>query len=191
MRIIAGYARGITLRAPAAGVRPTADRVKESLFSALEPIVGFTVVDLFAGSGALGLEALSRGADAVYWVERDRRTVRQIEANLAKVQAAIKEKDAPARVLTGDATLAHRLLPGIQPDLILADPPYNPERGQKGGADLLLDPDFAAWAGTALLVLEQSSRVELPAAALAHWRVDRQRRYGDTTLHFLYANKGQ
>lgn len=187
MRIIAGYARGMTLSRPRQGVRPTTDRVRESLFASLEPILDHTVVDLFAGTGALGLESLSRGAAAVYWIERDRRTCKQIETDLARIQTAIVERKAPAKVLCGDALSAPNLLPGVKPDIILADPPYNPEGRDKGGADLLISPSFHAWAGAALLVLEQSHHSTLPKEAFALWTLDRQKRYGDTVLYYLRA----
>ena len=184
MRIIGGSAGGIVLEAPAKDVRPTTDRVKESLFAILEPLIDLTVVDLFAGSGALGLEALSRGAAAVYLVELQQRQCRLIRSNLERVHKSMG-RTAPATVVRGDATRAAALLPDIEPDLILADPPYHPRAGQKGAADFLVDPAFCRWAAGARLVVEQSARAELPVAASAWWQIERRRVYGDTALYFL------
>ncbi len=89
MRVIAGAHRGRRLRTPAgAATRPTADRVREAVFSILGPLPGLTVLDLYAGSGALGIEALSRGAAAVTFVERERTALAAIDANLALIGEA-------------------------------------------------------------------------------------------------------
>src|SRR4030095_12168992 len=87
MRVIAGSAGGVRLALPKRGVRPTMDRVKAAIFSSLgDAIVGARVLDLFAGSGALGIEALSRGATSAVFVEDDRRTAEMIDQNLAKTK---------------------------------------------------------------------------------------------------------
>jgi 16S rRNA (guanine966-N2)-methyltransferase len=87
MRVIAGSAGGICLSVPKRGVRPTMDRVKAAIFSSLgDAIIGARVLDLFAGSGALGIEALSRGASSVFFVEEDRQSTNVIEKNLAKAK---------------------------------------------------------------------------------------------------------
>src|SRR5438045_7520782 len=87
MRVIAGRAGGIRLDAPRHGVRPTMDRVKAAIFSSLgEQVIGARVLDLFAGSGALGIEALSRGASSVLFVDEDRSAVTIIEKNLVKTK---------------------------------------------------------------------------------------------------------
>src|SRR5438093_10312907 len=87
MRVIAGSAGGIRLAVPNRGVRPTMDRVKAAIFSSLgDAVISARVLDLFAGSGALGIEALSRGASSVVFVEEDRQSAEIIEANLAKTQ---------------------------------------------------------------------------------------------------------
>src|SRR5436189_62791 len=89
MRVIAGSAGGIGLEVPKRGVRPTMDRVKAAIFSSLgDAVIGARVLDLFAGSGALGIEALSRGAAAVVFVESDRQTAEIIERNLARTSTA-------------------------------------------------------------------------------------------------------
>jgi 16S rRNA (guanine966-N2)-methyltransferase len=124
LRIIAGEWRGRTIGAPPGeATRPTADRTRETLFSMLVSRIGsfegLRVADLFAGSGALGLEALSRGAAHVTFVENNNEAVRAIQANVAKLGAG-------ARV---DVRLASALkLPPLPPfDLVLADPPYSPK----------------------------------------------------------------
>ena len=121
MRIIAGQWRGRPLVAPAGmATRPTADRVRETLFSMLSSRLGsfddLAVADLYAGSGALGLEALSRGAASCRFVDSDRAAITAIRANIAKLGA-----EAQCDVLQASAT---RLAPGRAFDLVLADPPY-------------------------------------------------------------------
>ena len=96
MRVIAGSAGGIRLEVPREGVRPTMDRVKAAIFSSLaDRIVEARVLDLFAGTGALGIEALSRGAASVLFVEQDRQSIRAIEKNLAraKLQGRVRQED--------------------------------------------------------------------------------------------------
>ncbi|MEO6247297.1 MAG: 16S rRNA (guanine(966)-N(2))-methyltransferase RsmD [Sphingomicrobium sp.] len=124
MRIIAGEWRGRTIAAPVGdATRPTADRTRETLFSMLVSRLGsfedLRVADLFAGSGALGLEALSRGAAHVTFIENDMVAVKVIQANLAKLGAADR---AEVRL-----TSALKLPPAAPFDLILADPPYSPK----------------------------------------------------------------
>src|SRR6202171_4521038 len=87
MRVIAGSAGGIQLEVPKRGVRPTMDRVKAAIFSSLaDKVIGEKILDLFAGSGALGIEALSRGASSVLFVDEDRQSIAAIEENLRKAQ---------------------------------------------------------------------------------------------------------
>src|SRR5680860_1409851 len=121
MRVVAGAAKGRRLVAPKGDdVRPTADRAKEALFASLQPLLaGARVLDLFAGSGALGLEALSRGAATVTFVERDRRALEAIAGNIAAVGLS------GAEVVAHPVTRALGMeLPGAPFDLVLADPPY-------------------------------------------------------------------
>jgi 16S rRNA (guanine966-N2)-methyltransferase len=122
-RIIAGSARGRRLAVPPSGTRPTADRVREAMFATLDHLLGgfagARVLDLFAGSGALGLEAASRGASEVLLVERDRRAADIIRANARTVGGtgvAVVERDV-AGMLAGGAAAPF--------DLVLADPPYD------------------------------------------------------------------
>ena len=119
MRVVAGRYRGRPLKAPpGTGTRPTADRVREALFSILGDVTDARVLDLFAGSGALGIEALSRGAASATFVERDRRAASVIEANLAATGAEGEVVVADAvRWLERDHEAAF--------DLVLVDPPYD------------------------------------------------------------------
>jgi 16S rRNA (guanine966-N2)-methyltransferase len=118
MRIIAGTRKGHTIHAPrGADTRPTSDRVRENVFNILGPIDGAAVLDLYAGSGAMGMEALSRGAVRAVLVESDRDAVRTIERNLDKLRlkATVLERDALA-VLATERT---------KYDLVFVDPPYD------------------------------------------------------------------
>ncbi len=120
-RIIAGSARGRRLAVPAGGARPTSDRVRESLFASLDHLLGglsgVRVLDLFAGSGALGLEAASRGAKSVVLVERDRPSAEVARSNAATVGVSgVRVVPAPVA--------AHLAGPAQPYDLVLADPPY-------------------------------------------------------------------
>ncbi len=175
MRVVAGRFRGRRLRsAKAPALRPTADRVKEALFSILGGCVdGADVVDLYAGTGALGIEALSRGAARVTWVERDPALVALVRQNLSSLGVA--EPSAEARVLRGDAeAFLNRLAP--DPRLVLlADPPYH--EGAPGLLRWLARHPY----GYAAAVLEHPAR-ERPGEDLApRARLDR-RTYGSVGL---------
>ena len=153
MRIIAGSRKGHTIHAPRGlDTRPTSDRVRENVFNIVGPLDGATVLDLYAGSGALGLEALSRGADRVVFVEVDGAAVRTIEQNLDKLRLT-------GTVLRRDAVsaLAQEASAGRKYDLVLVDPPY--------GMYLDLQPQLARYlpsvlADDGVLVVETDARVE-------------------------------
>src|SRR5436309_4205711 len=120
MRIVAGEWGGRTLRAPPGGrTRPTADRVREALFSILGPIDGLRVLDLFAGSGALGIEALSRGAAQATFVERARPALTALRANLEALEISAEVHAGDARAFLRNAAQAGRTY-----DLVFVDPPY-------------------------------------------------------------------
>lgn len=120
LRIIAGDHRGRRIAVPPAGTRPMADRVRESLFAVLEPrIVGARFADLCAGSGAVGIEALSRGADHALFVERSRDAVAVIQVNLSTLKLTDRA------TLQGADVLVALNAPGAPFDLIVADPPYD------------------------------------------------------------------
>ena len=154
MRIIAGTHRGHRIAAPKGlDTRPTSDRVRESAFNLIGPVDGASVLDLFAGSGAMGLEALSRGAESATFVEADRRAAETIDENLAKLRLT------GARIVRDDAVraLAAEASAGRKYDLVLVDPPYDlyPE----------LEPKLARYlphvlADGGLLVVETGARVE-------------------------------
>lgn len=179
-RIIAGRAGGTTLDVPDRGTRPTSDRVRESLFGALESadaIIGVHVVDLYAGSGALGLEAASRGAASVDLVERAAPAAAVVQRNVGRVAKAM-ERDTTIRVHR--AAVAVYLSRAAGPfDLAFLDPPYDL-------SDADLTADLAALrpllSERALVVVERGRRSPAPEWASAGLAAVRDRTYGDTTL---------
>jgi 16S rRNA (guanine966-N2)-methyltransferase len=172
MRIIAGQRRGATIFAPKGlATRPTGDRVREAAYNLIGPVDDATVLDLFAGSGALGLEALSRGAQRVTFVESDPEAVRAINRNLDKLRltgAIVRQEDA-LRALATDAAAGRRY------DLVLVDPPY--EMFSKLQTKLARHLP-AVLAPDGLLVVETSAR-EQPELPLA---IRTSRRYGAARL---------
>ncbi|MEZ4330696.1 MAG: 16S rRNA (guanine(966)-N(2))-methyltransferase RsmD [Myxococcota bacterium] len=179
MRIIAGRLRGRDLGGVPEGVRPTTDRVRESLFSVLGPAIGQRVLDLCAGTGALGLEAYSRGAEEVVWVERSRGVARALRERLARLGL---EDEPGLRLLVADAGVAIRRLAGAGApfDLVFYDPPYAAE-DRVETLRALFASGLVAASGT--VVVEGARRHPLPAVAGA--RVVDERRYGDTVLCWL------
>jgi 16S rRNA (guanine966-N2)-methyltransferase len=175
-RIVAGSVGGRRLAVPGSGTRPTSDRVREALFSAIEAAMdlsGARVLDLYAGSGALGLEALSRGAATAVLVESDAAAAAVLRRNIA----ALGLPGARPRTGRVATVLAE---PAAEPfDLVLADPPY------------AFDPaaDLAAlaaggWVGPGSLVVVERSRRSGPPDWPAALVPGRTRRYGDTELHW-------
>lgn len=181
MRIIAGTHRGRPLSAPPGdGTRPTSDRVRESLFSslaALGVLDGARVLDVFAGSGALGLEALSRGAARAVFVEKAASVARVITGNIRSLGF-----DDRAEVLTRQATTALRERPARSADLVFADPPYPLGESDVAEVLALLVPVLAGV--DSLVVLERSSRSPAPALP-ADLEVYRERTMGETRLWLL------
>ena len=178
MRVIAGVAGGRRLAVPPRGTRPTSDRVREALFAALEHdpgLAGTTVLDLCAGSGALGLEALSRGAAHALFVESDRRAAAVLRRNVD----AVGLPGAVVRVAPAGSVLA---APAVRAyELLLVDPPY-----ELPGAEItgwLAAAGEHGWlAESAMVVVERSARdgaFDWPAGLHA----SRERRYGETVLH--------
>ena len=153
MRIIAGSRKGHTIHAPRGkDTRPTSDRVRENVFNIVGPLDDAKVLDLYAGSGAMGLEALSRGASRAVFVERDDAAARTIEQNLDKLRL-------PGTVLRRDAVnvLAAEAGAGRKYDLVLVDPPYDMYTA--------LQPQLARYlpavlAEDGVLVVETDARVE-------------------------------
>lgn len=181
MRVIAGSARGRRLVAPPGSeTRPTADRVREALFSILGDVDGLCVVDLYAGSGALGLEALSRGARHVTLVEADRGAVQVIRKNVASWGV-----EAQLRVLESSVERARPALRSIQPiDLVLADPPWKIARE---AALEVVRAVHGLLAPEARLVLGHAARDELELPADSGLRVVSCRTWGDSALSSLTA----
>jgi len=181
MRVVSGIAGGIPLKAPKTDLRPTMDRVKGAIFDSLgDAIVGARVLDLFSGSGGLGIEALSRGAAEATLVEKDARAVEAIHCNLAKtrLQGAI--------VQTLDIfSFLHRLARPGGYDIILADPPYAKQPGERDfGVELLSDPALAqALAPEGWFILEKLPGAPLPKGT--GWELIRERRYGATEVAYL------
>jgi 16S rRNA (guanine966-N2)-methyltransferase len=169
VRIIAGSKRGARIAAPKGlGTRPTGDRVREAAYNLIGPVEGATVLDLYAGSGAFGLEALSRGAEQATFVESDRAACRTIAENLARLRLT------GGRVVCADAVWTLRQETRTY-DLVLVDPPYEqwaelePRLGER--LPRVLAPD-------GLLVVETGARTE-PALPLA---LRTSRRYGSARL---------
>ncbi len=171
MRVVAGSAGGRRLAAPPGpDIRPTADRVREAVFGALgslDAVEGAAVLDLFSGSGALAIEALSRGAATATLVDHDREARAAIAANLAATGLADR-----ATVVAGDA-LAHLAASGHRYDLVLLDPPYAYDAWD--GLFAALEPRLA---GGAVVVAESDRPID-PGGALV---VVREKRYGSTVV---------
>ena len=176
MRIVAGAYGGRRLAAPRGGrTRPTADRVREALFSMLDPVADTRVLDLFAGSGALGLEALSRGAAEATFVDSSAAAVRAVRSNLEALGAVAEVHRADARAFLRKARTA-----GRQYDLVFLDPPYQ----RAGAVAEALAGDLAAGLAPRARVVGESDRrspLELPLALQA------DRRYGDTLIRIFTA----
>ena len=171
MRIIAGSLKGARIAAPRGlATRPTSDRVREAAFNLIGPVDGATVLDLYAGSGAMGLEALSRGAASAVFVESDRDACRVIERNLDKLrlQGTVLRSEA-LRALAAEAAAGRRY------DLVLVDPPYEMFSSLQTALAAHLP---AVLADDGLLVVETGAREEpeLPLARRA------SRRYGAARL---------
>jgi 16S rRNA (guanine966-N2)-methyltransferase len=174
MRVIAGRLGGRHLSAPRGRTtRPTSDRVREALFSMLGELDGIVALDLFAGTGALGIEALSRGAERAVFVERDAKAVATLRANLTALE--LGENEANVRV--GDALGALRAARARNEtyDLVFVDPPYRRARELGSGLSALLP---ALLSPGARVVVESDRRA---LAELALHTITR-RRYGDTTI---------
>jgi len=209
VRVVGGEWRGRPLVAPAGrGVRPTSDKVREAMFDVLlalqevraggdaapaaGPLGGHVVLDLFAGSGALGIEALSRGAGACTFVEHERAALRALRANLERLGVTVGARDrreegddgraARARVLAADARGALRAdaRRGARYTLLFADPPYDRYAEVRPALASLLGPLLAP---RAVLVIETAAGT----AAGLPWTIVREKRYGDTRVTFLVA----
>ncbi len=180
MRIVAGTHRGRRIAAPAGrATRPTSDRVREAIFAIVGPVDGVDVLDLFAGSGALGLEALSRGAATATFVDRSPRAADAIRAN-----AAALGLEGRARVVRRDwrAALAAERAAGRRFGLCLCDPPYSLVPRIAGGMGAALSPLMSP-GGT--VVIERPSTVPDPVPEGLRIASRTDRAYGDTALSVL------
>ena len=177
MRIIAGTARGRRLKSPTSNsIRPTGDRVRESLFSMLGDLKGAVVVDAFAGTGALGLEALSRGAEKAYFFDVSKEAIETIEENVRRVdveqRATVKRSDFIEGLVT--------TVTGT-PDLFFFDPPYGSDRAARG-LEAMIGQTETVTPG-ALVVWESGVDEEIPI--VEGFEVVDEREYGTTRLVFF------
>ncbi len=184
-RIIGGSAGGRRISTPrGAATRPTSDRVREALFSALESwcgsLHGLRFLDLYAGSGAIGLEAWSRGAATVTLVESDRRTAALIADNARSLGSGT------ADVVSASVATVLARPPAAAYDVVFLDPPYPLDETALGG-DLALLVAHDWLAAGALVVVERSSRSPEPTWPAGLVR-DREKRYGETTLWYAVAS---
>ncbi|HEX7658183.1 MAG TPA: 16S rRNA (guanine(966)-N(2))-methyltransferase RsmD [Pseudonocardiaceae bacterium] len=181
-RIVAGTAGGRRLTVPPRGTRPTSERVREALFNALESLVdldGLWVLDLYAGSGALGFEALSRGAAEATFVESDRRAVEVLRRNAAALGLP------GARVVAGSVEAFVASEPDHRYDVVLADPPYAVSNEALG--EVLARLVAGGWlAEDAVLVVERAARDAEPLWPAGITPI-RSRRYGDTVTHWAHS----
>ena len=179
MRIVGGALGGRVLRAPrGSATRPTSEKVREAMFAILPDVTGAHVLDLFAGSGALGIEALSRGAAHATFFDSGRPALEALRGNLRTLGL-----DARATVVAGDApALAARHVPARPWELVLVDPPYASDLAVR--AVSAIPP--ARLADGAVIVIEHDRRNTPPDAIGSLLRTD-QRRYGDTLVSFYRA----
>ncbi len=182
MRVIAGSAGGTRLAVPKRGVRPTMDRVKAAIFSSLgEAVAGARVLDLFAGSGALGIEALSRGASSAVFVEEDWQSAEIIERNLVKTKLK-------GRVRQQDVFDFLRHAGGAETfQIIFADPPYEKTKHVDTYTEKLVTNEALPRLldSSGVFVLEKRPAETLPE--MKFWRMVRQKTYGATEVLFLSA----
>ncbi|OGV35475.1 MAG: hypothetical protein A2020_02360 [Lentisphaerae bacterium GWF2_45_14] len=185
MRISAGKARGIILTVPPGlSVRPTAVRSRQALFDSLGDLSGLTILDLCAGSGGLGLEAASKNAACVTFVENSAKSARIIRKNIEKVRKAGVESEL--KVIESDALKISSFIPSIPlPDIIFCDPPY--EVSAEYFSKLTADRDLASWALDSILIWElpQSGQKSIDFAKPELWKISKMRAFGGIEFLFL------
>ncbi len=182
MRVIAGSAGGVRLAVAKRGVRPTMDRVKAAIFSSLgETIIGARVLDLFAGSGALGIEALSRGAVSAIFIEGDCQSAEMIERNLAKTKLRGRVRHQEVFEFIRQRSNAEKF------QIIFADPPYEKTSSGERFIEKLLKSEALAQLlePNGVFVLEKRPTEQTPVTTL--WDIVRARKYGSTEVLFLSA----
>lgn len=183
MRVITGSARGHNLKAPRGeNTRPTSDRIKESLFS----IIGFIdqdikVLDLFSGSGSIGIEFLSRGAKLAYFVDSDSESIKIIQDNLEKTKLAEKSLVYKSSVGKAIKKIGNNY---IEFDYIFLDPPYNKELVME---TLKSIKDENLLKNNGIIIIEHETKLELPETVFNLEKAD-YRKYGDTSISF-YRNR--
>jgi 16S rRNA (guanine966-N2)-methyltransferase len=180
MRVIAGSAGGIRLSVPKRGVRPTMDRVKAAIFSSLgDAVIGAVVLDLFAGSGGLGIEALSRGASSVLFLDDDKRSIAAMKKNLAKTRLNGRVHQQNVFEFLQQSRSRERF------QIIFADPPYEKTPTGEAFTEKLLNdaslPQLLEPNG--IFVLEKQPAEKLPENPF--WKVLRRKIYGATEVIFL------
>lgn len=182
-RIIGGIAGSRKLVSPAKATRPTSDRIRESIFSRLESrdvIDGARVLDLYAGTGALALEAVSRGARLAHLVERDGKAAAVCVANAKLVQKSLAEEDVEAEVKVVNKAVASFLASNaLEYDIVFIDPPY--EIGNDEVTENLLGLKLGE---DAVIVVERSSRTDAPNWP-AGFELEDTKDYGDTVVYWL------
>ena len=186
MRVITGSAGGLHLKVPKSGVRPTTDRTKAALFSWIgDAIVGARVLDLFSGTGALGIEALSRGAREAVFVESQGSALKALRENLALT----KVPGATVRAASVGSVLAAP--PPVGFDFVFADPPWIETGAETDWVKwILAEPHLPSWlAPGGWFVLEAPSGKSLDGDD--RWRLVEKRRYGTTTLWFWKPTAGE
>jgi 16S rRNA (guanine(966)-N(2))-methyltransferase RsmD len=187
-RVIAGTARGTRLAAPGPGTRPLADRVKQALFAILEPdLADARFLDLFAGSGAAGIEALSRGAATATFVERDARAIQVIDANLRAAGLQERGRVVRSEVLSwlgGSAT------PRPPFDVVVVDPPYA-DPGLLARTLALLGAAPGDLLGADARVVAKHFWRDAPPATIGLLASERERRFGETALTFYRRRAAQ
>lgn len=184
MRIITGQWRGRILPPPVDGVRPTPDRAREALFSILGsrgiPFAETRWLDLWAGSGAIGLEALSRGAAHVTFVDASRKVIARLQGFLERVGGADRAKIVQATLPRQFAQVAHGLAKPV--DVVFADPPF---REAPAPDHLLGDPDFLRVTHPGTLVIWEREARQPALTGIPGWTIDDVREYGRVEFTFL------
>jgi 16S rRNA (guanine966-N2)-methyltransferase len=175
MRVIAGTAKGRRLKTPVTGTRPMTDRIKESLFSALGDLTGLTVLDLYAGSGSLGLEAISRGARSVTFVENSRDAIVKLDENIAATGF-----ESQSEVLWADVTHTLGNHAEDRVDIIFLDPPYSMSADEVlSNLESLVMGGWLADEGRIVLHRPAKERRQIPFGLSLMW----EREFGQSVIY--------